>query len=238
MSQGYPEFNDSNPAAAGEPVADTTDRPEDGETRDLSGEQPAERANVDVDNSSVVVTGGVNTVYFTGHVETSKKEYPPPETLASARRKFHFKFLESSLTEARIAFVVSVAFTVVGCVIVLAGAVWALVNPDYLSLFTVLAGVLITGSSGVMALRAYKEKSHVTKQAEINEGKINKDDRWEKATSRIDQIENPELRDRLNATAAMQALGVTPDPETTADRVFADAEVIEPKEIEPDDSKP
>ncbi|MGW5968932.1 TRADD-N-associated membrane domain-containing protein [Streptomyces sp. NPDC055186] len=155
--------------------------------------------------------------------------------LAEQRQKFHFDFLNHTLKQAEWTFRLSVWFMTGGALVILAGAVLALVhagNPDisYLPYVTALTGALITVGGGALAVHSKRTMANLTKAAEDNEKKIDIDHKLEVATSFIDRVEDPEAKDRLNSAAAMKALGMEAKPETMVDRLLPGEQV---KEIEP-----
>ncbi|MGW4345581.1 TRADD-N-associated membrane domain-containing protein [Streptomyces sp. NPDC004690] len=161
----------------------------------------------------------------------------PTTTLAEQRQKFHFDFLNHTLKQAEWTFRLSVWFMTGGALVILAGAVLALVhagNPDlsYLPLVTSLTGALITVGGGALALHSKRTMANLTKAAEDNESKIDIDHKLEIATSLIDRVQDPQAKDRLNSAAALKALGMEAQPETMVNRLLPDPQT---KEIEPGD---
>lgn len=159
-------------------------------------------------------------------------------SLAKQRQKFYLDFLKQSLKQAEVTFWLSIAFMAAGAIVILVGAALALVyaqsaDLSYVPLVTALTGVLITVGGGALALHARRAKAHVTEQAERIGDKADKDDGLRTTLKLIDQVSDKELRDRIRTAVALQALGVTADPETITRSLLAD-----PKgEIEPGDSK-
>ncbi|MFJ4702619.1 MULTISPECIES: hypothetical protein [unclassified Streptomyces] len=86
---------------------------------------------------------------------------------------------------------------------------------------TTLTGALFTVGGGALALHSRRTMANLAKAAEDNQEKIEAEHRLDKATTLIDRIEDPAAKDRLNAAAALKALGAdslelpggTPDPE-------------------------
>ncbi|WP_237406371.1 hypothetical protein [Streptomyces sp. M2CJ-2] len=155
--------------------------------------------------------------------------------LAEQRQKFHFDFLNHTLKQAEWTFRLSVWFMTGGALVILAGAVLALVhagNPDisYLPYVTALTGALITVGGGALAVHSKRTMANLTKAAEDNEKKIDIDHKLEVATSFIDRVEDPEAKDRLNSAAAMKALGMEAKPEMMVDRLLPGDRA---REIEP-----
>lgn len=158
-------------------------------------------------------------------------------TLAEQRQKFHFDFLHHTLKQAEWTFRLSVWFMTGGALVILAGAVLALVhagNPhlSYLPLVTSLTGVLITVGGGALALHSKRTMANLTKAAEVNESKIDIDHKLEVATTFIDRVENSAAKDRLNSAAALKALGMEATPEIMVNRLLPE----QAKEIESGDS--
>lgn len=163
---------------------------------------------------------------------------PPPPTLAEQRQRFYFDFLKHSLRQAEWTFRLSVWFMSGGAAVILAGGVLALVhagNPDlsYLPLVTSLTGALITVGGGALAVHARRARAHVTEQADRIDDKIDLDHKFETATALIDRVDDRTARDRLNAAAAMKALGMEPSPETMVDRLLPEEGFGPDRQIEP-----
>ncbi|GGS92530.1 TRADD-N-associated membrane domain-containing protein [Streptomyces violaceus] len=149
------------------------------------------------------------------------------ETLAEQRQRFFFDFLKYSLKQAEWTFRLSIWFMSGGAAVILTGGVLALIhagNPDlsYLPIVTSLTGALFTVGGGALAVHARRARAHVTEQADRMDMKIDQDHKLERATSLIDQVEDPIARDRLKTAAAMKALDMQPSPETMADRLLPD----------------
>jgi len=102
-----------------------------------------------------------------------------------------------------------------------------------LPIVTTLTGALFTVGGGALAVHARRARSHVTTQANRIDEKIDHDHKLETATTLIDRIGDPVVRDRLNAAAAMKALGVQPSPETMVDRLLPEPGGRSAGEIEP-----
>jgi len=181
--------------------------------------------------------GQIHNVFIGQERETDLGDVDQRATtrLAEQRQKLHFDFLNHTLKQAEWTFRLSVGFMTGGALVILAGAILALVhagNPDlsYLPLVTSLTGALITVGGGALALHSKRTMANLTKAAEDNEKKIDIDHKLEVATSFIDRVEDPEAKDRLNSAAAMKALGMEAKPETMVDRLLPGEQ---PKEIEP-----
>ncbi len=196
------------------------------------GKATAVHVNANLAASGVVVTG--NVYGNIGQVGAVGPDLKNEASLAAQRQRFHFEYLNHSLKQAEWTFRLSVWFMTGGAVVILAGAVLALVhagNPDlsYLPLVTSLTGALITVGGGALALHSKRTMANLTKAAEDNEGKIDIDHKLEVATTFIDRVQAPEAKDRLNSAAAMKALGMEATPETMVDRLLPE----QAKEIEP-----
>ncbi|WP_239078032.1 hypothetical protein [Streptomyces sp. SID9124] len=158
-------------------------------------------------------------------------------SLAELRQKFHFDFLNHTLKQSEWTFRLSVWFMTGGAVVILVGAILALVhagNPDlsYLPLVTSLTGALITLGGGALALHSKRTMANLTKAAEDNERKIDVDHKLEVATAFIGRVADSKQKDDLNTAAAMKALGMDAAPETMVNRLLPE----QAKEIERGDS--
>ncbi|WP_367432010.1 TRADD-N-associated membrane domain-containing protein [Streptomyces celluloflavus] len=195
-----------------------------------------------VSNHGVVhigsVTGSVINVGADQRAETNSAQKADGETLAEQRQKFFFDFLKHSLKQAEWTFRLSVWFMAGGAAIILTAAVLGLVhagNPDlsYLPVVTFLTGALITGGGGALAVHARRARAHVTEQADRMDVKIDLDHKMETATTFIDRVGDPAVRDRLNSAAAMKALDMQSTPEVMVNRLLPEQENRQPDEIEP-----
>lgn len=159
-------------------------------------------------------------------------------SLAEQQQKFFFNFLNKSLNQSEWTFRLSVWFMAGGAAIILTAAVLGLVhagNPDlsYLPIVTFLTGALITGGGGALSLHARRARAHVTEQADRMDAKIDLHHKMETATTFIDRVDDPAVRDRLNSAAAMKALDMQSTPEVMVDRLLPGQESRQPGEIEP-----
>ncbi|MFI1091851.1 hypothetical protein [Streptomyces sp. NPDC020917] len=173
----------------------------------------------------IVVTGGdtvINSVSGSGSQTNTLGESTDQRTqrvsLAEKQQDFHFNFLNRSLTQSNIMFWVSVVFMISGGAIVLAciallafrdgqsGVKWA----------SGTVGAVFTAAGGILNRQARRKDEHITNEAKGVADKIDSNDRFEKATSLIERVADPDLKDRLKATAAMEQLGFNPDPDTMA----------------------
>ncbi|CAG6392337.1 hypothetical protein SCOCK_160119 [Actinacidiphila cocklensis] len=82
----------------------------------------------------------------------------------------------------------------------------------------VSTAVAIAG--GVWHKQARDARTKVSNHVERIEKRVEVDDRYEKTNARIDRIQDPQMRDRLNAAAAIADLGFQADPDTITDRVI------------------
>ncbi|MGW7004738.1 TRADD-N-associated membrane domain-containing protein [Streptomyces sp. NPDC054933] len=190
--------------------------------------------------SQIVVTGSDNVInsgpsvnrtgsgiQVTASSDTSEEVTEPKETkrstLAEQRQAFHFDFLKHSLTTSEVTFWISICVMTLGAIIFLAGVTFVLFRQGNESLkwITSLSGVVIGAGGGVLNRHARQARADVTKQAERVEGKIDADDRYEKATALIERVQDPTLKDRLTGTAVLKQLELTPDAEETAKRLIA-----------------
>ncbi|WP_433546512.1 TRADD-N-associated membrane domain-containing protein [Streptomyces sp. CA-294286] len=181
---------------------------------------------------SVIQVGGVSNVVIGGVHSSPVYQSSNIESLAKQRQKFHFDFLNHTLKQAEWTFRLSVWFMTGGAVVILAGAVLALVhagNPDlsYLPLVTSLTGALITVGGGALALHSRRTMANLTKAAEDNEAKIDIDHKLEIATTFIDRVQDPKSKDRLNSAAAMKALDMQAKPETMVKRLLPEQQTTE-----------
>ncbi|ROQ65261.1 hypothetical protein EDD95_8123 [Streptomyces sp. CEV 2-1] len=196
---------------------------------------PESEVNGGVVQGPMVQSGVISNVIIHGDVDTGRVYQAGHEaSLPEQRQKFHFDFLNHTLKQAEWTFRLSVWFMTGGAVVILAGAVLALVhagNPDlsYLPLVTSLTGALITVGGGALALHSKRTMANLTKAAEDNESKIDIDHKLEIATTFIDRVADSKQKDDLNAAAAMKALGMDAAPETMVNRLLPE----QPKEIEP-----
>lgn len=110
--------------------------------------------------------------------------------------------------------------------ILLSGGVLALINagnPDwsFLSVLTGLRGLLITTCGGAFALHSNRARKHLTGQADRIHKNIESDQAFSLARSLIEQVEDPQLRDRLESFTALHILGITPEPSEVTERLLS-----------------
>lgn len=208
------------------------------DTKDDDATPEHRRADI-AEQMAVVQSGVISNVIIHGDVDAgSVYQAGRDASLPEQRQKFHFDFLNHALKQAEWTFRLSVWFMTGGGVVILAGAVLALVragNPDlsYLPLVTSLTGALITVGGGALALHSKRTMANLTKAAEDNEKKIDIDHKLEIATTFIDRVQDPASKDRLNSAAAMKALDMQAEPETMVNRLLPDQRT---REIERGDS--
>ncbi|NEB83046.1 hypothetical protein G3I43_02400 [Streptomyces anulatus] len=190
--------------------------------------------------ANIGVISGYNVIQVGRDMGVSPggNQKPDAESLAQQRQEFFFDFLKHSLKQAEWTFRLSVWFMAGGAAIILTAAVLGLVhagNPDlsYLPVVTFLTGALITGGGGALAIHARRARAHVTEQADRMDVKIDLDHKMETATTFIDRVDDPAVRDRLNSAAAMKALDMQSTPEVMVDRLLPGQESRQPGEIEP-----
>lgn len=214
---------------------------DDPEGHDTPGEIPR-RITINVKKSNHIAIntadGTITANSGDGVISSSALAVGTSPSLAEQRQKFHFDFLNHTLKQAEWTFRLSVWFMSGGAVVILAGAVLALVhagNPDlsYLPLVTSLTGALITVGGGALALHSKRTMANLTQQAEHNESKIDIDHKLEVATTFIDRVQDSVRKDRLNSAAALRALDMQSAPEMMVDRVLPAEQV---REIERGDS--
>ncbi|WP_150136412.1 TRADD-N-associated membrane domain-containing protein [Streptomyces hyaluromycini] len=175
----------------------------------------------------VQTAGEVHNVFIgpgMGTVQANRTENIKP-SLAEQRQKFHFDFLKHAMKQSEWTFRLSVYFMTGGAVVILVGAVLALIHAGsassgYVPLVTSLSGVLITTGGGALALHSKRAMTNLTKAAEANEAKIDADHQLETATTLIDRVQDQNVKDRLNSAAALKALNIQPDPDTMLQRLL------------------
>ena len=172
----------------------------------------------------IVVTGGSNvfatgsdvTIAQVGVAEPLVESQSP--TLSEQRRKFHFDYLQRSLTQSTVMFWVSLGVMIIGAVIILtSGAIVAFRDGGQgLKWVTGLSGTLITVAGGALYRQARQKEVDVAKIAGEVAAKVESDDRFEKATALIERVEDPKLKDQLKTTAALTQLGFEPNADEVA----------------------
>ncbi|QHA05263.1 helix-turn-helix domain-containing protein [Streptomyces broussonetiae] len=176
----------------------------------------------------IVVTGGSNVIATGSDVTISQLSASEsvvesrPLTLSEQRRKFHFDYLQRSLTQSTVMFWVSLGVMTLGAVIILAsGAIVAFRDGGQgLKWVTGLSGTLITAVGGALYRQAKQKEDGVAKIAGEVAAKVESDDRFEKATALIERVEDPKLKDQLKTTAALTQLGLEPNADEVAGRLL------------------
>ncbi|MFY1625876.1 TRADD-N-associated membrane domain-containing protein [Micromonospora sp. WMMD735] len=166
-----------------------------------------------------------NVFYGTVNVGSGSYQLNSTRRLASERQKLYFGFFRQALQQAETTFRLSVIFMSCGAAIILASAILALINAgnpnvDYLPLVTSLTGLLITVGGGALAIHSNRARRHLAEQAERLDVKIEQDHKLEQASVFIERVDDARLKDRLRAMTAMQALGISPDPDLTANQIL------------------
>ncbi|MFJ9538771.1 hypothetical protein ACIRPX_16070 [Streptomyces sp. NPDC101225] len=168
--------------------------------------------------------GEVRNIFIQGSAGVQVGAITTTPSLAAQRQKFHFEFLKQAMKQAEWTFRLSVYFMTAGAVVILVGAVLALIHAGssngYVPLVTGLSGVLITTGGGALALHSKRTMANLTKAAEVNEAKIDADHQLETATTFIDRVEDKDAKDRLNSAAALKALNIQPDADTMFNRLL------------------
>jgi hypothetical protein len=173
---------------------------------------------------NIVVTGSDAVINSVTAGESHSNTLDPPRqenraaALAEKRQDFHFNFLNRSLTQSNVMFWVSVAFMISGGAIVLA-CISLLAfrgGEDGIKWASGTVGAVFTTAGGILNRQARRKDEHITAEAKAVAEKIDANDRFEKATTLIERVGDPALKDRLKATAAMEKLGFNPDPDTMA----------------------
>lgn len=158
-----------------------------------------------------------------------------PLSTGAQKLQFLFRFLNHSLLQSTITFALSMVITTAGALILLVGAALALKHAgepgvNYTGIITSLSGVIITACGGAFTVQANKARAHATEQAKQVQLDLKEDlayDRQQKkqeheqarqdqahdrATAKITNIKDDELRDRLLAISALNDLGLSPNP--------------------------
>ncbi|MEU6098364.1 helix-turn-helix transcriptional regulator [Streptomyces sp. NPDC047079] len=170
---------------------------------------------------NVIATGSDVTIAQVGAAESAAGESRPP-TLSEQRRKFHFDYLQRSLTQSTVMFWVSLGVMTLGAVIILTSGVIVAFRDGGQGLDWVrgLSGALITVAGGALYRQARQKESDVAKIAGEVAAKVEADDRFEKATALIERVEDPKLKDQLKTTAALTQLGFEPNADEVAGRLL------------------
>ncbi|MET7477630.1 hypothetical protein ABZT17_25130 [Streptomyces sp. NPDC005648] len=185
------------------------------------------------DQQVVQAAGEVNNVFISHGPGVAVTPEPADQkpSLAERRQEFHFDVLKLKLKHAQWMLSFSVVAVAAGLVAMLVGVVLALVR-------TGSPQGYVTGASGLVAslgggaLHRYAKRAmdDLNDAAKRNEDMIDVDRQIEVATTLIDRVDDKDLRDRLNSTAALKALKIQPDPDTMLNRLLPGDQ---PRGIEP-----
>lgn len=178
----------------------------------------------------IVVTGGGNVTVNSGSnvqsvqgalVRTAQIEADPP-TLAERRQQWHFSYLDRVLRHYTAVFWVGLFFLVCGGVLAVSNLVYGIVEPQHLADRAVQGsiGILLGGIGGLMDRKAREKEKQLAEEAAKNAEKVDEDDQYGKTNARIDRVQDPDMRDRLNAAATMAELGFQADADILSARVI------------------
>ncbi|MBE8471642.1 hypothetical protein IQ210_11800 [Streptomyces sp. 3R004] len=177
----------------------------------------------------IVVTGGNNVISAGRDISIGRadaggpaQEQSGPATLSEQRQKFHFNYLNRSLTQSTVMFWVSVGFMILGAIIILTSGGIAIFRDggQGLDWVTGLSGALITAAGGALHRKARQKEAEVAKVAEEVAAKVESDDRFQKATAVIERIEDPKIKDRAKTTVVLTQLGFEPNADDVARRLL------------------
>ena len=213
-------------------MVDTTDRPDDeppAQDDEHEGDEKTHVRFTDIGGSALHVGNVSGNVNF--HVEPSKQEPPTtrPQTapggsgnLGSQREDVYLRVLNQKSRHVEVNFWVSILFIVIGVAIVAAGLIVALVRAEAMPLLVSLFGAPFAVIG--WWLKGHVRQTDAALEARIDriERQIDEDARWKKATTFIDTVEDPELRDRFRADAARWML--TSEGPARVDRPLAEGE--------------
>ncbi|MET9748504.1 helix-turn-helix transcriptional regulator [Streptomyces ardesiacus] len=195
----------------------------------------------------IVVTGGGNVIATGSDVTVAQVGTPEsavgenrPQTLSEQRRKFHFDYLQRTLTQSTVMFWVSLGVMTLGVVIILTSGVIVAFRDGGIGLDWVkgLSGTLITAAGGALYRQARQKESDVAKIAGEVAAKVEADDRFEKATALIERVDDPKLKDRLKTTAALTQLGFEPNADEVTGRLLPQEDQRLEVTRRPDSSEP
>jgi hypothetical protein len=200
-------------------------------------------------NQSIIVTGGGAVTINSGANAQSVQGEPPPvpflpeqePTSSSRRAEFVYGSYEDQRKEAKITFWLSLAVASVAAIFALSAAGLALFQDGAQSgkWVTTFVSTAVAIAGGVWHRRARDTRAEVSGHVKRVEKKVEADDHYEKTNARIDRIQDPQMRDRLNAAATIADLGFQADPDTITDRVIgsSSAAVELPPAIESADER-
>jgi len=162
------------------------------------------------------------------------------DDLAKSRQSFLFDFYRQALRQADITFRMSLIFMSIGAVIVLCGGIIAFIRAggvqhDTIAVVTALSGILISSCGGAFAIHANRARRHLTRQAERMEADLQADRKLSQTLKLIEEVDDPQLRDRLKSVTAMRVLSLDPDPENVANHLLARQHELSTQEIPPRD---
>ncbi|MEU2616605.1 hypothetical protein ABZ642_00345 [Streptomyces sp. NPDC007157] len=176
--------------------------------------------------------GEVNNVFVVGDGNSVHASQQP--TLAERRLEFHFDVLKLKMKHAQWMQFFSVLAVVVGLVALLGGIVWAFIDRGSSHGYVAGASGLVASlGGGAWHRQAKRALDDLTKAAERNEDKVDADYELEAATTFIDRVQDPTIKDRLNTTAALKALNIHPNADMMFNNLLPGDS---PKGIEPGDS--
>ncbi|WP_410670654.1 TRADD-N-associated membrane domain-containing protein [Amycolatopsis sp. cmx-4-68] len=182
-----------------------------------------------VENSINVYSSGnfIQAGEIGGEVHVHRLDGGPADKddLARGRQSFLFDFYGQALRQSATTFRMSVIFMSIGAVIVLTGGALALMrlgsgSQGSVAILTALGGVIIGTCGGAFAVHANRARKHLTRQAEKMERDLQDDRKLEQTLRLIDQVEDPNLRDRLKSVTAMRVLDIGPDSESVTNHLL------------------
>ncbi|MEU3520550.1 hypothetical protein ABZ770_35740 [Streptomyces sp. NPDC006654] len=206
------------------------------------------RRTQSLSNQSIVVTGGGDVTINSGAAVQSTQgrrlasAVSTPEPTVSARRaEFVYGSYEDERKEAKITFWLSLAVASVAAIFALSAAGLALFQGGSQSTkwVTTFVSTAVAVAGGVWHKNARDARAKVSDHVKRVEKKVEADDHYEKTNARIDRIQDPQMRDRLNAAASIADLGFQADPNTVTDRVigFPSSAAELPPAVESDDER-
>jgi hypothetical protein len=189
------------------------------------------RRTESLSNQSIVVTGGGAVTINSGATVQSTQGTPPlsaastPErgpTSSFRRAEFVYGSYEDERKEAKITFWLSLCVASVAAIFALSAAGLALFQGGAQSTkwVTTFVSTAVAVAGGVWHKHARDARAKVSDHVKRVEKKVEADDHYEKTNARIDRIQDPQMRDRLNAAATIADLGFQADPDTITDRVI------------------
>ncbi len=151
------------------------------------------------------------------------------------RARYYFRFLGQALTQSTVTFILSMLVATAGVTIVLFGAALAVTHASAKTsalppILTSITGLAITTCGGAMAVHANRARRHAAQQAENIRQDMKSDQAFDRATTLIGQVDDPTLRNRLFALAAVNELGLSPHPIDLSEHLTIDAKPPNPIE--------